>query len=74
MAMVDALELAEAIARSPRDGVRAALASYEAAMLPRNRAAVARSRAAAQAINARGRFRVLGRNARLRLGERLARS
>jgi 2-polyprenyl-6-methoxyphenol hydroxylase-like FAD-dependent oxidoreductase len=64
MAMVDAAELVDAL-RVERT-VEPALAAYEVAMLPRNRAAVERSHDAAVSLHPRGRLGVLRRNSGLR--------
>jgi 2-polyprenyl-6-methoxyphenol hydroxylase-like FAD-dependent oxidoreductase len=65
MAMLDALELAEALSRWGGD-IEAALDDFEVHMLPRNRKALSQSRAAANAMHPRSTIGVLARNARLR--------
>jgi 2-polyprenyl-6-methoxyphenol hydroxylase-like FAD-dependent oxidoreductase len=72
MAMVDALELVEELARAGDGPIERALAAYERRMLPRNRAAVRRSHAASQSLHPATRLGALSRNARLRAANLLA--
>ena len=65
MAMLDAVELAHALARWD-EGFEAALNGFEARMLPRNRKALNQSHAAARSLHPASWAGVVARNARLR--------
>ena len=66
MAMVDALELAEAL--GAQGSVVPALRLFESRMLPRNRRAVSASHAASQSLHPASTFGAIVRNARLAAG------